>query len=30
MGEKGRRLVEERYTWERVAEMTEEVYEDLV
>jgi glycosyltransferase involved in cell wall biosynthesis len=30
MGENGRRLVEERYTWKGVAEQTEDVYEDLL
>ena len=30
MGESGRRLVEAKYTWERVAAMTEEVYEALL
>ena len=30
MGENGRRLVEERYTWKRVAEMTEKVYEGVI
>ena len=30
MGENGRRLVEERYTWKGVAERTEDVYEDLL
>jgi len=30
MGENGRRLVEEKYTWERVAKMTEEVYKEVL
>ena len=30
MGENGRKLVEERYTWERVAKMTEKVYEESI
>uniref|UniRef100_A0A7C3UGH5 Glycosyltransferase family 1 protein n=1 Tax=Geoglobus ahangari TaxID=113653 RepID=A0A7C3UGH5_9EURY len=30
MGKNGRKLVEEKYTWERVAEMTEKVYEQVV
>ncbi|GAH45981.1 unnamed protein product, partial [marine sediment metagenome] len=30
MGENGRRLVEEKYTWEQIAEITEKVYEGLL
>jgi len=30
MGENGRRLVEEKYTWERVADMTEKVYKEVI
>jgi len=30
MGEVGRRLVEERYSWEKVARRVEEVYEELI
>ncbi|NQE45707.1 D-inositol-3-phosphate glycosyltransferase [ANME-1 cluster archaeon GoMg2] len=30
MGEKGRKFVEEKYTWDKVSEMTEEVYLSLV
>jgi len=30
MGENGRRLVEEKYTWKKVAEITEKVYEELL
>ena len=30
MGENGRKLVEEKYTWKRVAEMTEEVYRGVI
>jgi UDP-glucose:(heptosyl)LPS alpha-1,3-glucosyltransferase len=30
MGERGRRLVEQRYTWDRVTAMTEEAYEEYL
>jgi len=30
MGENGRRLVEEKYTWKRIAEMTEKIYEEVI
>ncbi len=30
MGMKGRKLVEERYTWDRVVEMVEQVYRDIL
>ena len=30
MGVNGRKVVEEKYTWERVAKMTEKVYEELI
>ena len=30
MGENGRRLIEEKYSWKRVAKMTEKVYEELI
>lgn len=30
MGENGRKLVEEKYTWERIADMTEKVYQEVV
>jgi len=30
MGENGRRLVEERYTWKRAVEMTEKVYNEVI
>ena len=30
MGNNGRRLVEEKYTWERSAEMTEKVYKEII
>jgi glycosyltransferase involved in cell wall biosynthesis len=30
MGKRARKLVEERYTWKRVAELTENIYSDLI
>ena len=30
MGEQGRKIVEEKYTWEKVAEQIEEVYKDII